>query len=149
MAWKCNVRFLKLHTVLLNMRLLSGEIARQTTPGLILIWWTRVVHWVSSFGSLHDRDQSRTVLSPLPDTMKDPSVENSIVTILLVCPMRSRHSKNCDYWRLAAKQFSLNDEMLLVKPLREAATIVESDVASAALVLVFDVLFFFDGTTAT
>ena len=136
----------------LKMRLLSGEMATQTTLDLCLvfIWLTNVEIWVSSFGSLNDRYQSRTVLSALPDTMKDPSVENSIAAILLVCPMRSRHSKNRDCCWLAAKQFFLNDEMLRVKSLREAATSVESDVASVALVLVFaDVLFFFDGTIAT
>ena len=132
----------------LSMRLLSGEMTTQLTSDscLVLIWWTAVA-WVSTLGT-SQRDQSRMVLSILPETIKDPSVENSIVEILSVWPIRSRHWKNRDCcWQLAAKQFSLNnDETLRVKP-REAAIVVID--AATALALAFDVLFFLDTTTLT
>ena len=128
----------------LKMRLLSGEIATQTTCDscLVFISWTGVgVCWVSTSGT-SQRDHRRMVLSTLPETMKNPSVENSMARILLVCPMRSRHTKNWDCcWRVAAKQFSRNDETLREKPLTEAPAV--------ALILVFNDFFFFDATTST
>ena len=131
----------------LKMRLLSGEMATQPTRDscLVFIWWT-VMALVSSLWTLDERDHRWTVLSPPPETMKDPSVENSIAAILSVSPTRSRHWKNNrDCWRLAAKQFSRND-----KTLREVSREAEAIVVScAATALAFeDFFFFFDLTAA-
>ena len=92
------------------------------------------------------RDHRRTVLSPPPETMKDPSVENSMARIEDSFSL-SDEIAALEESRLtttgSGSETVLNNETL--RELREAA-IVASDAAAVVLKLVFDVLFFFDAT---
>ena len=131
----------------LKIRLLSEEMAKQSTKSscLVFIWWTLVGESTPSVPWL--RDHNRTDLSPPPDTKNLPSAENSIVRIPSVWPTQSRLWINWDCCLDLAEQLEANEETR--RPNGSWIELPETDSFELTLAFAAEAVFFFFLETPT